>query len=75
MRPNRSLSGLALALFLVVHTSRHCVTVVVPKSTSTSDVNAVSAQAAATASQCQATGFPPPGYFVVGDGPVTGPKQ
>jgi hypothetical protein len=58
-----------------LNTSRRCVTVVVPKSTSTSDVNAVNAEAAAAASQCQATGFPPAGYFVVGDGPVVGPQQ
>jgi hypothetical protein len=58
-----------------MNTSRRCVTVVVPKSSSSDDVNAVNAEAAAAASQCQATGFPPAGYFVVGDGPVLGPKQ
>jgi hypothetical protein len=35
----------------------------------------VLAQAAAAGAVCQATGHPPAGYFVVGDGPVLGPKQ
>ncbi len=56
------------------NTSRRCVAVVVPKSTSAADVSAVNAAAAAAASQCSTTGTPP-GYFVVGDGPVIGPKQ
>jgi len=39
---------------------------------SAADLSAVNAQAAAAASQC---GTIPAGYFVVGDGPVVGPKQ
>jgi len=58
-----------------LNTSRSCLTVVVPRSTSAADLSAVNAEAAAAATQCQATGFPPAGYFVVGDGPVVGPKQ
>jgi len=45
-----------------------CVTVVVPKSLSASDLASVNAQAAAARAACTAT-------FVVGDGPVVGPKQ
>jgi hypothetical protein len=53
-----------------------CVTVVVPKSQSQADVQAVNAQAASARSYCLANnGAPPPGYFVIGDGPVIGPKQ
>jgi hypothetical protein len=82
LRAERNATGDGRVYLIVVtatdpslNTSRRCVTVVVPKSTSTSDVSAVNAEAAAASSQCQATGFPPPGYFVVGDGPVFGPKQ
>jgi CSLREA domain-containing protein len=53
-----------------------CRTVVVPKSQSQADKNAVNAQAAQARAYCQANnGAPPPGYFVIGDGPVIGPKQ
>jgi hypothetical protein len=53
-----------------------CNTVVVPKSQSKKDQDAVNAQAAAAKAYCFAhNGAPPPGYFVVGDGPVVGPKQ
>jgi hypothetical protein len=53
-----------------------CCTVVVPKSQSQADVNAVNAQAAAARSHCLANnGAPPPGYFVIGDGPIIGPRQ
>lgn len=57
------------------NTSRSCLTVVVPKSQNAAHVTSVNSQAAAAASQCQATGLAPAGYFVVGDGPVIGPKQ
>jgi len=50
------------------NTSQSCVTVVVPKSLSASDLASVNAQAAAARAACTAT-------FVVGDGPVVGPKQ
>jgi len=52
------------------NTSRKCVTVVVPKSMSAADVASVNAQAAAAQTACTGTGL-----FVVGDGPVIGPKQ
>jgi hypothetical protein len=50
--------------------------VVVPKSQSTSSMNAVNAlKAAAVSYVLSHDGAPPPGYFVVGDGPIIGPKQ
>jgi hypothetical protein len=52
-----------------------CGTVVVPKSQSKADINSVNAQAAAAKAFCAVNGAPPPGYFVVGDGAVIGPKQ
>jgi uncharacterized repeat protein (TIGR01451 family) len=51
-------------------------TVAVPKSTSNADLASVNAQAAAAKSYADThNGAPPAGYFVVGDGPVVGPKQ
>ena len=55
--------------------SRNCLTVVVPKSKSAADILAASQQAQAARDHCIATGMPPAGYFVVGDGAVVGPKQ
>ena len=53
-----------------------CCTVVVPLSQSQADKDAVNMQAASAQSFCLANqGAPPPGYFVIGDGPVIGPKQ
>jgi VCBS repeat-containing protein len=52
------------------NTSHKCAAVVVPHSLSAADVASVNAQAASAVSQCTANGF-----FVVGDGPVIGPKQ
>ena len=57
------------------NTSRACLSVVVPKSKSAADVSSVNLQAQAARAQCAATGMPPAGYFVVGDGPVIGPKR
>jgi VCBS repeat-containing protein len=58
------------------NTSYSYCTVVVPRSQSKADVNAVNAQAAAAVAAFVANGNnPPAGYFVVGDGPVVGPKQ
>jgi hypothetical protein len=52
--------------------SRACHTVVVPRKKK----GDVDAQAAAAKSFCEANnGSPPPGYFVIGDGPIVGPKQ
>ena len=51
-------------------------TVVVPKSSSPADVALAKANAAAAKALADANnGTPPTGYFVVGDGPVVGPKQ
>jgi DNA/RNA endonuclease G (NUC1) len=56
--------------------SRNYHTVVVPKSNKQANIDAVNAQAAAAASYAQShNGVPPPGYFVIGDGPIIGPKQ
>ncbi|HKR58654.1 MAG TPA: DNA/RNA non-specific endonuclease, partial [Pyrinomonadaceae bacterium] len=52
-------------------------TVVVPKNNKAANVNAVIAEAAAAAAVAESNGdgTPPPGYFVIGDGPIIGPKQ
>lgn len=50
-------------------------TVVVPHDQSQASINLVNAQAAAAQAYYLANGTPPPGYSVVGDGPVIGPKQ
>lgn len=79
LRAERSATGDGRVYLIVItatdassNTSHACATVVVPKSMSAADGNAVNAQAAAATSQC---GTIPAGYFVVGDGPVVGPKQ
>jgi hypothetical protein len=55
--------------------SHQCLTAVVPKNQSAASIAAVNAEASAASGPCQATGLPPGGWFVVGDGPVVGPKQ
>jgi VCBS repeat-containing protein len=56
--------------------SRNYHTVVVPKSNKQANIDSVNAQAAVAAAYAQShDGTPPPGYFVIGDGPVIGPKQ
>jgi len=56
--------------------SRSYHTVVVPKSNKQANIDSVNAQAAAAVSYAQThNGAPPPDYFVIGDGPVIGPKQ
>jgi hypothetical protein len=53
-----------------------CATVVVPHDQSKASFAAVNAQAAAAKAYCLANkGAAPAGYFVIGDGPVIGPKQ
>jgi hypothetical protein len=53
-----------------------CNTVVVPQDESKANRDSVNAQAAAAKTFCRANaGAAPAGYFVIGDGPVTGPKQ
>lgn len=53
-----------------LNTSHKCLAVVVPKSLSAANVNAINAQASAAAAACTASGL-----FTVGDGPTIGPKQ
>lgn len=56
--------------------SRACLAVVVPKSQGGASAASAAQQAQAAISYCQThDGAPPPGYFVVGDGPTVGPKQ
>jgi uncharacterized repeat protein (TIGR01451 family) len=51
-------------------------TVVVPKSSSAANIATVNGLAAAAKSYADSHGgTPPPGYFIIGDGPVIGPKQ
>jgi uncharacterized repeat protein (TIGR01451 family) len=51
-------------------------TVTVPHSSSESAIDSVNAQAAAAKAFADANdGMAPPGFFVVGDGPIVGPKQ
>jgi hypothetical protein len=53
-----------------------CSTVVVPHDQSGASIASANAQAAAAQAFCQSHGgAPPPGFFVIGDGPVIGPKQ
>jgi hypothetical protein len=53
-----------------------CCTVAVPHSSSAADQTDATRQATAAQSYCLAhNGMPPPGYFVIGDGPEVGPKQ
>jgi uncharacterized repeat protein (TIGR01451 family) len=52
------------------------VTVVVPHDSSGSSIASINSQAAAAKNYADThNGAPPPGYFIVGDGPVNGPKQ
>lgn len=56
--------------------TRACLAVVVPKSQSNASAASAAQQAQAAVNYCQThNGAPPPGYFVVGDGPTVGPKQ
>jgi hypothetical protein len=53
-----------------------CCTVVVPHEPNPKGVAAVNTLATAAKAYCDAhNGAPPPGYFVIGDGPIIGPKQ
>lgn len=55
--------------------SHCCSTVTVPKSQSAASKQSVANQAAAAQAFCVQHGTAPPGYFLVGDGPIVGPKQ
>jgi hypothetical protein len=53
-----------------------CGTVVVPHDQTAASLALIETQATAAKAFCLAnSGTPPPGYFVIGDGPVIGPKQ
>ena len=53
----------------------NCCTVVVPHSKKQAALQSVQAQAAAAQAFCLVNaGMPPPGYSVIGDGPLVGPK-
>jgi HYR domain/Subtilase family len=54
---------------------RSAKTVTVSLGQSAADQQRVASQAAAAKAYFDANGTPPPGYFVIGDGPVIGPKQ
>jgi hypothetical protein len=55
--------------------SRNYHTVVVPKNNKPASIDLVHAEAAAAAAYAESNGTPPPGYFVIGDGLIIGPKQ
>jgi hypothetical protein len=50
-------------------------TVVCPKNLTSKQVTSVLTQAATAKAYFLANNAPPPGYFVIGDGPIIGPKQ
>jgi hypothetical protein len=53
-----------------------CSTVAVPKSQSPASISAIKTAADSVRAACLAgNGAVPTGYYVVGDGPVIGPKQ
>lgn len=56
--------------------TRACLAVVVPKSQGAASAASAAQQAQAAVNYANThNGAPPPGYFVVGDGPTVGPKQ
>jgi VCBS repeat-containing protein len=55
--------------------SRNYHTVVVPKNNKQANIDMVIAEAAAAKLYAETSGNPPPGYFIIGDGAVIGPKQ
>jgi hypothetical protein len=57
------------------NTGHACCTVVVPHGNSAAANQSVNLQAAAAQSSCAVNGAAPAGYFVVGNGPLIGPKE
>jgi hypothetical protein len=70
-------------VYLVVVTARDAAgnlgrcskTIVIPHNNSQNASDSVNAQAAAAKAYYDANGTMPPGYFLIGDGPILGPKQ
>lgn len=82
LRSERSSGGDGRVYLIVVtatdssgNVTRCCKTVTVAKSRSSANQQSVAAQAAAAEAYCHQNGAPPPNFFLVGDGPVVGPKQ
>jgi exosome complex RNA-binding protein Csl4 len=78
LRAERVNTGNGRVYLIVVRsgTSFATVTVVVAKSSSPANVNAVNAEAAAAKAYADShNGAAPAGYFVIGDGPIIGNKQ
>ncbi len=82
LRAERSGGGNGRVYLIIVtatdpsgNVSRCCKTVTVAHSNSGASREEVASQAAAAEAFCQQNGGPPPGYFIIGDGPVIGPKQ
>ena len=83
LRGERLESGDGRAYLIIItatdlsgNVSRAYQTAVVPKGNKQANIDSVNAQAAAAESYAQSHGGAPPvGYFVIGDGPIIGPKQ
>lgn len=82
LRAERSQKGDGRVYLIIVtatdgagNTAKACLTVVAPKDQTAKSVNSVMAQATAAKAYCEANGTAPPGYFVIGDGPIIGNKQ
>jgi hypothetical protein len=83
LRAERNTSGDGRVYLMVTRatdaaglTAFDCCTTTVPLKSDKASLAAVSSQASAARTYCLAHGgAPPPGYFVVGDGPVLGSKQ
>lgn len=83
LRSERGGSGIGRVYLISVsakdaagNTGVACATVVVPQSRSAANLQSIGAAASAAQTYCSThAGAAPAGYFVVGDGPVIGPKQ
>ena len=82
LRAERSDAGDGRVYLVVVRATDACGTaftantVVVTHDQSAESIASVNAQAAEARAFCLANGgSPPPGYFLIGDGPILGPKQ
>jgi hypothetical protein len=76
LRSERGGPGDGRVYLIVVQGDHECVlTVVVPHDLSAASIASVFDQADAARDFFIANGTPPPGFFLVGDGPIIGPKQ